>query len=404
MKEKDSSKFLYFNNEELEKEETDNKQVFVTKRLSGKETHNIKKQIKVEKNNKFKGKEEIKEKSIAEELVIDIPISLTNKESSKKDTKKRNAKTPKKDIRKNNNKSNDKTNKKSTKQSKEKVDRDNVIDIKIDRIPKSKKEDGNSRKNVKSRKKQEEQKKNKNVKKKNFLGKVVTIIILIVATLIVTFITPIFNITKIEVIGNKNITEQTVVSLSRLKKGENIFKNLKSNIIKNIKENTYIEDVQVKRVLPGTIKINISERDIAYQIKVLESYAYIDKQGYILEIAKEEKNVPFIEEYDTKDDDILKSKRLDEKDLLKLNSIQKIINSAKAIQIEEKIDKINIKDNKEYIVYIGNKEIYLGDDLNLNNKMGYIQMILNDVGESAGIIFVNGDFNNGFKAYFRPQE
>lgn len=400
MKEKDSSKFLYFDNEELEKEETENKQVFVTKRLSGKETHNIKKQIKVEKNSKLKNKEERKENSIAEELVIDIPISLTNKESSKKDTKKRNTKTSKKDIRKNNNKSNEKNKRKP----KEKVDRNNVIDIEINRISKSKKEEGNSRKNVKSRKKQEEQKKNGKQKKKNFLGKVFAIIILIVATLIVTFITPIFNITKIEVTGNKNITEQTVVSLSRLKKGENIFKNLKSNIIKNIKENTYIEDVQVKRVLPGTIKINISERDIAYQIKVLESYAYIDKQGYILEIAKEEKDVPFIEGYDTKDDDILKSKRLDEKDLLKLNSIQKIINSAKAIQIEEKIDKINIKDNKEYIVYIGNKEIYLGDDLNLNNKMGYIQMILNDVGESAGIIFVNGDFNNGFKAYFRPQE
>lgn len=400
MKEKDSSKFLYFDNEELEKEETENKQVFVTKRLSGKETHNIKKQIKVEKNSKLKNKEERKENSIAEELVIDIPISLTNKESSKKDTKKRNTKTSKKDIRKNNNKSNEKNKRKP----KEKVDRNNIIDIEINRIPKSKKEEGNSRKNVKSRKKQEEQKKNGKQKKKNFLGKVLAIIILIVATLIVTFITPIFNITKIEVTGNKNITEQTVISLSRIRKGENIFKNLKSNIVKNIKENTYIEDVQVKRVLPGTIKIDISERDIAYQIKVLESYAYIDKQGYILEIAKEEKNVPFIEGYDTKDEEILKSNRLDEKDLLKLNSIQKIINSAKVMQIEEKIDKINIENNKEYRIYIGNKEIYLGDDLNINNKMGYVQMILSDVGDSAGIIFVNGDFNNGFKAYFRPQE
>lgn len=400
MKEKDSSKFLYFDNEELEKEETENKQVFVTKRLSGKETHNIKKQIKVEKNSKLKNKEERKENSIAEELVIDIPISLTNKESSKKDTKKRNTKTSKKDIRKNNNKSNEKNKRKP----KEKVDRNNVIDIEINRISKSKKEEGNSRKNVKSRKKQEEQKKNGKQKKKNFLGKVFAIIILIVATLIVTFITPIFNITKIEVTGNKNITEQTVISLSRIRKGENIFRNLKSNIVKNIKENTYIEDVQVKRVLPGTIKIDISERDIAYQIKVLESYAYIDKQGYILEIAKEEKNVPFIEGYDTKDEEILKSNRLDEKDLLKLNSIQKIINSAKVMQIEEKIDKINIENNKEYRIYIGNKEIYLGDDLNINNKMGYVQMILSDVGDSAGIIFVNGDFNNGFKAYFRPQE
>ena len=30
-------------------------------------------------------------------------------------------------------------------------------------------------------------------------------------------------------------------------------------------------------------------------------------------------------------------------------------------------------------------------------------MVLEDIKETGGIIFVNGDFNNGFKAYFRPE-
>ena len=54
-----------------------------------------------------------------------------------------------------------------------------------------------------------------------------------------------------------------------------------------------------------------------------------------------------------------------------------------------------------------NKKVVESCNVEINGlaeKMQETVSILNDVGESAGIIFVNGDFNNGFKAYFRPQE
>ena len=84
MDKKDNSKFLYFDNGEIDKEETDNKQVFVTKRMKGQETHNIKKQIKVEKNNKNKVDKLDRIELKDDEFIIDIPSKYIEKEKPNK--------------------------------------------------------------------------------------------------------------------------------------------------------------------------------------------------------------------------------------------------------------------------------------------------------------------------------
>ena len=79
------------------------------------------------------------------------------------------------------------------------------------------------------------------------------------------------------------------------------------------------------------------------------------------------------------------------------------MDSAKNIEISSKITTINVEDPKDYILYLKSekKYIHLGDGTNLNNKMLYVQIILQDEKGTKGEIFVNGDLNNGFKPYFR---
>ena len=84
VKDKNDSNFLYFDDKEIEKEKTENKQIFVTKRLAGKETHNIKKQIKAEEITN-KDNKKIKDNYLVEnELIIDIPISTKNVKTPKR--------------------------------------------------------------------------------------------------------------------------------------------------------------------------------------------------------------------------------------------------------------------------------------------------------------------------------
>ena len=162
----------------------------------------------------------------------------------------------------------------------------------------------------------------------------------------------------------------------------------------------------MKRILPGNIEISVKERTVEYQIKLIDGYIYIDEQGYILENSAQKSNVPILEGIKTSQEELLNSKRLNIEDLNKLNTVLKIIDESKNMNILDNITSINVEDINNYILYLEKegKYVYLGDASNLNNKMLYIQIILKEEKENTGRVFVNGDLNNGFKPYFREEK
>lgn len=253
-----------------------------------------------------------------------------------------------------------------------------------------------------------ENKKNKKKKKKNkYNVKLITFVscfLLVIASVIFALTAPIFNIAKIEVTGNSKVQTENIKSLSGLKIGENIFK-FNSSVISNIKENTYIENVEVKRKLPDTVKIEVTEREVKYQVNLINSYVYIDKYGYILENSAEKKAVPTIVGLKITEDDLMKKSRLEGKDIETLNKILKIIEAAKIINIDNIITEINTENETDYVLYIESeaKTIYMGDTSNLTNKMLYIQKILQNEKGKSGKVFVDKDMTTGFKPYFREE-
>lgn len=265
---------------------------------------------------------------------------------------------------------------------------------------------------IKPAKNEEEEKiknkKNKKKKKKNkYNVKLITFVscfLLVIASVIFASTAPIFNIAKIEVTGNSKVQEENIKSLSGLKIGENIFK-FNSSVISNIKENAYIENVEVKRALPDTVKIKVTEREVKYQINLINSYVYIDKYGYILEKSAEKKAVPTIVGLKITEDDLMKKSRLEGKDIETLNKILKITEAAKIINIDNIITEINTENDTDYVLYIESeaKTIYIGDTTNLTNKMLYIQKILQNEKGKSGKVFVNKDMTTGFKPYFREE-
>ena len=211
---------------------------------------------------------------------------------------------------------------------------------------------------------------------------------------------PIFNVAKIEVVGNNIVTKENIINISGIKVGENIFKYGNKNENK-IKENKYVDDAVINKIYPNTIKIDIKEREIKYQINLINSFVYIDKNGYILENSTIKKEVPIIVGFTINENDLLNKERLEKIDLEKLSKINKIVESSKTINIENLITEINIEN--EYVLYLESKskKIYIGDASNLINKMLYVQKILEKEEGKAGTIFVNGDITAGFKPFFR---
>lgn len=245
-------------------------------------------------------------------------------------------------------------------------------------------------------------KKKKRVKR---IIKWTSLALIIIAGAIFAFASPLFNITQIEVINTNLLSKDKVISLSGIKKDQNIFRFLKSDVIKKIKEDPYVQEVKINRQLPNKVQIDIEERQRNFSLEFLNGYAYINNQGYILEISQDKLNLPVIKGASTEENNITPGKRLEQKDLEKLEVAIKIMTIAKENELDEKVTSIDISNKNEYILYLESekKTVYLGNQENLTTKMLYTKKIIEKESGNEGTIYVNGDFTNKFKAYFRQK-
>ena len=316
--------------------------------------------------------------------------SPINTEKTTQKEQKRKTKEREKRIKKQN----------SQKKVENQFDYDNEMVIKMTNKNNQRQEEKTKQKM--SKKQRQILKKKKRIK---LMLKFTALLIIIIAGIIFALVSPIFNIKEIDVSNNEQIKTETIVSLSQLNLGQNIFKFNKNKVNKNIKTNAYIESVEIKRKLPNKVQIQIEERKQEYNVEFLNGYAYINNQGYILQISEEKQALPTIQGISTPDEQIVEGNRLNSEDLEKLEVIIQIMNICKNYELDSKITNIDISTKDEYTLYLEEekKTIYLGDKSNLSNKMLYVQVIIEENRGKEGAIFVNGDLNNNFKPRFKEK-
>jgi cell division protein FtsQ len=229
-----------------------------------------------------------------------------------------------------------------------------------------------------------------------------SLLILLALCIILFLLSSVFNIKQIIVTNNSKITSEQIIALSGLNTNENIFKATDSKIKENLKSNPYIDDVKIKRKLNGAITLQITERVATYMLQYANTYVYISNQGYILELSQTPINVPIIEGFSTQQDQIKEGNRLEVEDLEKLDTVIKIMAAAKSKNIDAIITNINISNAQDYVLTISSelKTIHFGDLSNINEKMIWIQEIIDKNKGKNGEIYVN---NPEKRVYFREK-
>lgn len=308
-------------------------------------------------------------------------------------------------------KQNRKTKNKKQKSDNEVINLDNeiIIGMTLKEEPKkTKKKKEQPKTKIKKTKKNtnkiQKTKKRPKTKKKNIKLKIVKWIFLLalLATAIILFLlSSVFNITDIVVENNKKISEQEIVNLSGLVKNENMFKTTNKKIKEGIKQNPYIEDVVITRELSGKVKLKVIERTPTYMIKFANGYAYINNQGYILEISEEALQLPIITGFKTSSEEIKAGNRLVVDDLKELENVIKIMETAKNTSIADIITEIDISNSNNYKLVIASegKTVQFGDLNNINVKILKIEYILEQEKGREGEIY----FQNTEKAVFREK-
>lgn len=228
-----------------------------------------------------------------------------------------------------------------------------------------------------------------------------SIVILLVFAIVLFLLSPIFHVKNIEIEGNSKVTSEEIKSLLQIGTETNIFKETTSNVNEKLKQNKYIEKADVRKILPSTLKITVEEREVEYLIEYANSYAYVDKNGNILEISTNEV------EGKTKiigctTENLNEQEKLNDEDIKKLKDAKRIVQSAKQFEIADKVTSINIADGSDYQIYMKDesKIVHLGTIDNIDTKMLYVKAIVEKEKGNDGEIFVNMDLNKK-DPYFR---
>ncbi len=114
-------------------------------------------------------------------------------------------------------------------------------------------------------------------------------IFFILLVLLVVFIlleSSFFEIDKILVTGNSQLTEQEIIQLSCFTEGDNIFKINTEDAVNNIELAPLVKSVHIKRKLPSTVVINVDERLAAGLLATGNGFLVVDNEGVYLRAGK----------------------------------------------------------------------------------------------------------------------
>ena len=248
---------------------------------------------------------------------------------------------------------------------------------------------------------------NRELKRKKLMLRILKfsiLAILIIGAIVFAMVSPIFNVTNIIVSGNSKLTTAEVISLSGIENNQNIFRISRSRVINNVKQNAYVNTVEIHKSYPGTIEIVVEERLPNFMLQFGNGYVYINNQGYMLEISNEKLTLPIITGYSTSQDSLVAGNRLVEEDLAKLGTAIRIMNAAQSNEISNLITTIDISDSNNYTLYLESerKTVYLGDCSNLETRILYLVGILQNEKEHEGEIFINMNLNTD-NPFFREK-
>ena len=289
-----------------------------------------------------------------------------------------------------------KLSKKKKTAKKDVINLDNEIIIGLTTKKTSQPKKNNSKKKTKKKKVMSKQ-----AKKRLKILKWTSLVLLLIAIILIILFSDLFNIKQIEVINNQRVPTQEIINLSTLQTDENMFKTSKSKIKNSIKTNPYIEEVKISKKLNGTIILDVTERIPTYMIELDNGFAYMNNQGYILEISAIKLEVPTIRGFSTEIENIAPGNRLNVNDLKKLDTVIQIMKVAEDKEIASLINQIDISDSSNYILILESekKTINFGDSSSINEKILWVEYTIQENKDVEGTLFVT----NVNKPYFRSK-
>lgn len=227
-------------------------------------------------------------------------------------------------------------------------------------------------------------------RKKRYVLKIFLIIIICVGVYYATHL-DYFSINGIAVVGNEEISDEEIESLSGIKYGESLFDVHPFLAQRKIKKNLYIQDVNVNRKLPNKIEIIVTERTGKAQLKFGKKYVVTDNSGVVLEISDKIKEVTIVKGIEASEAETGETVAVS--DTKTWNKVLKLIELTESNDLYFR--KVRIEDDRVK-AYIYGKLVCKGkyNDVITSIESGALKAVIYDLyqkGEEKGVINVGSN-------------
>lgn len=222
-------------------------------------------------------------------------------------------------------------------------------------------------------------------RKKAIKRLVLGIFVLVIGIIIFIYKAPIFNLKKIYFEGLVTIANENLQEELKYNIGKNIFTIDYNKIKEDLIQNPYIKEVKINKSGINSIKINVTENNIAYYVMNNEKIEVINSEGIIVEEVLDisDRNLTNISGVDLSEKVVGDKIYIDEEVPIILDTFYKMI---EVIPEEFKIKEINILDVNNIVCYVGDIEIRLGDSSDILNKMNIALNLIEQKAITKGYI------------------
>lgn len=187
----------------------------------------------------------------------------------------------------------------------------------------------------------------------------------------------IFQIQTITVRGAEALSTEKVLYLSGIEAGDNLFWCNTREAKKQLRNNPFVENVSIRRLLPNTIVIQITEREPVGYIVTSDGYVQVDKDGRLLAIQQTLSNYKL---------PVISGVRLDElPDLGGVIQNEKLKQALEILQncdmsLLHNIAELNVGQEYYILLYTNQQlEVRLGGLENLEQRLKDLNRILTEV-------------------------
>lgn len=221
---------------------------------------------------------------------------------------------------------------------------------------------------------------------------VITVILLIIGFITFALKSQYFVVSKVAILGNPVISGEDIKEKTEYLIGKKIFFIDKGDIIKVVRQNPYVDNVEVTRKYPRQINIKVNEKQGVYYYEDNGMYIVMDKTLNILENTDNVDNRNLVRIYGINPETTQPGEYAVSSTRTK--NLLKIFNDIiQANPTDFKLDSIDLTDLGDIKVYIGEIEGRFGSDEDIIEKANkFLHVITNEqIGIKKGYVNVGFD-------------